>query len=144
MYTYPLPKRIMQAPGLLTIVHEFNSNYRQVFIDGRPLPVDPNPSWLGYSSGVWDADTLVVRTIGFRDGLWADTRGNPLTDAATITERIRRPNFGTLMVEVTVDDPKAYTAPWTVTITQGLKADTDLLEYICMENEKDLEHLPAR
>jgi hypothetical protein len=99
----------------MTILYEKNTEFRQIFTDGRPLPEDPHPSFNGYSSGKWDGDTLVVETIGFRDDLWLDEDGNPMTDAARITERFRRPNFGNMEIEVTVNDPKAYTAPWTIT-----------------------------
>ena len=132
---------ILHMPGVLVFLHERNMEFRQVFTDARPLPVDPNPSWSGYSSGKWDKDTLVVQTTGFRDGLWADFAGSPLTDAATIAERFRRPTFDRLEVEVTVNDPKAYTRPWTVRLNQHIALDTDLLEYACLENEKDVAHL---
>jgi hypothetical protein len=144
MMAHPLPKKIIQAPGLLAILHERNMEFRQIFTDGRPLPVDPNPSWSGYSTGKWEQDTLVVQTSGFRDGLWADFNGSPLTDAATITERFRRPTYGRLEVEVTVDDRKAYTRPWTIHLNQHIVVDTDLLEYACLENEKDVAHIAGR
>jgi len=134
---------MLQLPGLLVILYERNVDYRQIFIDGRPLPADPNPSFNGYSTGKWDGDTLVVETIGFRDDIWLDAAGNPLSDAAKITERFRRPNFGNLEITVTVDDPKAYTAPWTVELHQHIKPDTDLLEYFC-ENEKSFSHLVGK
>ena len=105
------------------------------------MPVDPNPSFNGYSSGEWEGDTLVVHSNGFRDGIWLDSTGNPLTEAARITERFRRLDFGHLEIAVTVDDPNAYTRPWTVKLNQTIKLDTDLLDYICNENEKDLKHL---
>jgi len=114
---FPLFRKMIQVPGLLVILNEQNASYRQIFTDGRPLPVDPNPSWNGYSSGKWEGDTLVVQTIGFRDGLWLDTGGSPLTDAARVTERLRRVNYGTLEIELTIDDPKAYTKPWTIKVT---------------------------
>ena len=144
MQTHPFMRRIVQVPGYLAILHERNMEYRQIFTDGRPLPEDPNPSWNGYSSGKWDGDTLAIETIGFRDGLWADYNGSPVTDAAKITERFRRPNFGTLEVDVTVDDPKAYTKPWTVTLVQNIVVDNDLLEYVCLENEKDVRHMVGK
>jgi len=144
LMAHPLPKKIIQTPGVLTILHERNMEFRQIFTDNRPLPVDPNPSWSGYSSGTWDKDSLVVHTIGFRDGLWADFAGSPLTDAARITERIRRPQYGRLEVQVTVDDSKAYSRPWTVSLTQHVMLDTDLLEYSCLENEKDVAHFGGR
>jgi hypothetical protein len=106
------------------------------------LPIDPQPSWNGYSSGTWEGDTLVVRTIGLRDGLWLNLKGNPMTDAAKLTERFRRPTYGSLQIELTVDDPKAYTKPWTVTFKQAIMPDTELLDEICLENEKSLQHLP--
>jgi hypothetical protein len=144
LHTAPILRKVIQVPGLLVILNEANASYRQIFTDGRPLPGDPNPSWNGYSSGKWEGDTLVVRSNGFRDGLWLDTAGNPLTEAAQITERFRRPNFGSLEIEITVDDPKAYTKPWTVKVKQTIKLDTDLLDYICNENEKDLKHLVVK
>ena len=144
MQTHPFMRRMVQTPGFLAILHERNMEYRQIFTDGRPLPGDPNPSWNGYSSGKWDGDTLVVETIGMRDGLWADYNGSPITDAARITERFRRPNYGTLEIEVTVDDPKAYTRPWTVKLVQQILLDTDMLEYVCVENEKDLPHMVGK
>jgi hypothetical protein len=125
---------------LLVILNERDFSYRQIFTDGRPLPTDPNPSWYGYSTGHWDGDTLVVDTNGLRDGLWLDVQGDVLTDAAKLTERFRRPTFGSLVIEVTIDDSKAYTRPWTVTLQQQLLADTELLEFVCLENEKDLQH----
>jgi len=140
MAAHPLPKKILQAPGVLVVLHERNMEFRQIFTDGRPLPVDPQPSWNGYSSGTWQGDALVVKTSGFRDGLWADFIGSPLTDQATITERYKRPTYGSLQVEITVDDPKAYTKAWTVTLTHHILVDTDLLEYACLENEKDVVH----
>jgi hypothetical protein len=107
------------------------------------LPEDPNPGWNGYSTAHWDADTLVVQTAGFRDGLWADMSGSPLSDAARLTERIRRPNYGTLELEVTVDDPRVYTKPWTVQMTQKLELDTELIDEICLENEKSYQRMKS-
>jgi hypothetical protein len=143
MHLHPFPRRIMQAPGMLVILFERDTAYRQIFIDGRPLPVDPQPSFNGYSTGKWDGDTLVVTTNGLRDGTWLDTAGTPLTAAARLTERFRRPNFGTLEIDITVDDPKAYTKPWSIHVTQAIAADTDLLEYVCLENQ-DISHLVGK
>lgn len=112
--TFPLFRKVIQIPGLLLILSEHNASYRQIFTDGRALPADPNPSWNGYSTARWDGDTLVVRTEGFRDGLWLDTGGSPLTDAAKVTEKFRRFNYGTMEIELTVDDAKAYTKPWSI------------------------------
>jgi hypothetical protein len=128
----------------VVILDEFNASYRQIFTDGRPLPDDPQPSWNGYSSGKWDGDTLVVETIGFRDDLWLDMKGNPITNAARVTERFRRPNYGSLEIEVTVNDPKAYTQPWTVTLKQVIKLDTELVDEICLENEKSVRHMTGK
>jgi hypothetical protein len=137
LHTHPDPRRIVQTPGLIVMLWEANGSVRQIFTDGRPLPNnDPQPWYLGYSVGRWDGDTLVVETTGFRDDGWLDVYGTPLTSAAKVTERFRRTNFGTMDIEVTVDDPKAYTKPWTVNIRQRIMLDTDLMEFICQENEK--------
>jgi hypothetical protein len=143
-WALPQYKKIVQTPGLVVILHEFNASYRQIFTDGRPLPDDPQPTWNGYSSGKWEGDTLVVSTIGFRDDLWLDMGGSPLTDAAKVTERIRRVNYGTLDIQVTVDDAKAYTKPWTVQMNQSIVLDTDLLDDVCLENEKDVSHFVGK
>jgi len=134
-------KRIVQVPDRVIILTERNMQYRQIFTDGRPLPEDQNPTWNGYSTAKWEGDTLVVRTSGFRDDLWLDAFGHPLGNSGTLTERIRRPNFGTMQVEMTIEDPKFYTAPWTVTITQPLVLDSELIDYYCLENEKDWAHM---
>jgi hypothetical protein len=144
LHTSSLLRKIVQVPGLVIFLTERNASYRQIFTDGRPLPEDPNPSWDGYSTGRWDGDTLVVETIGLRDDQWLDRAGSPLTSSARITEKFRRPNFGTLQIQMTVDDPKAYTKPWTIELTQRLAPDTELLDYICLENEKDDAHLVGK
>lgn len=144
LHTLPLMKKYVQVPGLLVILNERGVNYRQIFTDGRPLPSDPSPAWSGYSSGTWEGDTLVVQSIGFHDNTWLDRNGSPLTESAKITERFRRVNFGRMEIELTIDDPKAYTKPWTVTLRNNLLVDTDLLDYFCQENEKDLPHLVAK
>jgi len=140
-YGLPHMQKFVQAPGLLLVINEWNTAYRQVFTDSRALPIDPTPSWNGYSSGKWVGDTLVVRTIGLRDDLWLDLAGSVLTSAATITEEFRRPDFGHLEIKVTVDDSKAYTKPWTVTLKQALVVDTDLVDEVCLENEKSAARL---
>ena len=135
-HTHPQPRKMIQTPKLLVILYEGNAGIRQIFIDGRPLPGnDPQPWWYGYSTAKWDGNALVVQTSHFRDGGWLDVAGSPLTDQGTMTERFRRPNLGTLEIEVTVNDPKAYTRPWTVTVTQRLLPDEELIEFICAENE---------
>jgi len=143
MHSHPFPRKILQVPGLIAILYEKNVDYRQIFTDGRPLPTDPNPSFNGYSSGKWDGDTLVVQTVGFRDDIWLDGAGNPITESAKVTERFRRPDYGHMEIEVTVDDPKAYTAPWTVKLSHTIALNTDLMEYFC-ENEKDIPHLVGK
>ena len=141
LHTQPLMRKVVQTPALITILNEANVWYRQIMTDGRPLPVDPLPTWNGYSVGKWEGDTLVVVSNGFRDDLWLDANGSPMTAEAQITERFRRPNFGTLEIAVTVDDPKAYTRPWTVALKQSIVVDSDLLDAVCQENEKDVKHL---
>ena len=139
-HTTPLLKKVIQTPALLLVITERNASYRQIFLDGRPLPQDPQPSFNGYSTGKWEGDTLVVESNGFQDGTWLDHNGSPLTEAAKMTERFRRLNFGRLEIEITVDDPKAYTKPWTVKLDQNLVPNTELLDAYCLENEKDIQH----
>jgi len=143
-YGLPHLTKAVHTPRLLVLLNEVNAMYRQIFVDGRPLPVDPNPSWNGYSTAAWDGDTLVVQTVGFRDGLWLDMAGSPLTDAAKMTERIRRPNYGTLEVRITIDDRKAYTRPWTVDMNQAIVLDTELIDEMCLENEKSSQRMHAK
>jgi hypothetical protein len=137
----PTLKKFVQTPGLLVLLDEYNASFRQIFTDGRPLPVDPNPTFDGYSTGHWDGDTLVVDSIGFTERQWLDSRGSPITEAAKITERFHRINYGNMEIEVTVNDPKAYTAPWTVKLNQYIVLNTELIDYFCLENEKDAEHI---
>ena len=144
LYGLPHMQKFVQVPGLLVMLYELNANYRQVFTDGRPLPDDPQPSWQGYSSGKWVDDTLVVDSIGFRDGLWLDMAGSAMTDAAKVRERIRRPDFGHLEIEITVDDPKAYARPWTVTMKQAIVLNTELVDEVCLENEKSTRHMVGK
>ena len=136
--TYGLPHygKYIHAPGLLVMLNEDNAAYRQIFTDNRPFPDDPTPAWNGYSSAKWDGDTLVVNSIGFRDDLWLDMAGNFITDKAKVTERIRRPDYGHLVLDVTVDDPKAYTKPWDITLKMKIVVDTELVDEFCVENEK--------
>lgn len=143
-HTTALLTKIVQTPALTVILNEGNAAYRQIFTDGRPLPSIDQPSFNGYSTGRWEGDTLVVETAGFKDALWLDRSGSPMTDAARMVERFRRVNYGKLEIQITVDDPKAYTAPWTVTLNHFIVLDTDLLDYICLENEKSLSHLVGK
>jgi hypothetical protein len=140
-YSLPHLLKFVQTPGLLVMLNEMNAGYRQVFTDGRPLPEDPTPSWQGYSSAKWEGNTLVVNSAGFRDDIWIDWNGSVITSAAKVQERIRRPDYGHLEVGVTVDDPKAYTKPWTVTLHQRLALNTELVDEICLENEKSSQRM---
>jgi hypothetical protein len=138
-HTHSQPRKFIQTPEVILIIYEPNSGLRQIFTDGRSLPnADAEPWWYGYSVGKWEGDTLVVETRGFRDGGWLDIRGNPLTDAAKVTEKFRRVNYGNLEIEVTVDDPKAYTRPWTVKVNHRIMLNTELIEFIC--EERDATH----
>jgi len=140
-HTTPQLRKIIQIPGLLVTLNEMDATYRQIFLDGRPLPQVDILSFKGYSSGKWDGDTLVVESAGFPDGIWLDRNGSPLTDAAKITERLRRVNYGRMEIEITVDDPKAYTRPWTIKLVHNIVLNTELIDYICTENEKDAGRL---
>ena len=142
--TFPPFRKFLQLPDLFVILSERDVTYRQVFMDGRPLPADPTPTFNGYSIGRWEGDALVVTSNGFRDGTWLDRNGSPMSDAAKLTERFRRVSFGRLEVDVTLDDPKVYTRPWTVTLTQLIVLDTELLDYHCMDNEKDAKHMVGK
>lgn len=138
----PHPFKIVQTPALIVLLYETstNSTFRQVFVDNRPLPTDPQPTWLGYSIGRWEGATLVVETIGFNGRSWTDTtKGHPQTEAAHVTERFTRPDFGHLEIEIVIDDPKAYAQPWRAKVPVKLLPDTDLIETYC-ENEKDQAH----
>jgi hypothetical protein len=144
LHSHLSPRKILQLPGVIVLLYERFTQFRQIFTDGRPLPVDPEPSFFGYSTGKWEGDTLVVQTIGLRDDLWADLSGSPITQSAKVTERLRRPNFGNLEIEITVDDPKAYTTPWTVKVKQVILLDTELLEFICVDDQKNRSHVVGK
>jgi hypothetical protein len=131
--------KIVQTPSLIIMLNP-DLTYRQVFMDGRPLEPDPNPSWMGYSVGRWENDTLIVESFGFNDRTWLDHDGHPHTEALRMTERYRRRNFGNLDVEVTLSDPTIYAKPWTMAVRAELSPDTELLEWVCNENQKSLEH----
>ena len=135
--------RMVQTPGLIVVLYESpNSPHRTIFTDGRELPKDPNPTWLGYSVGHWEQDTLVVNSAGFNDSGWLDVGGNPQTETLRITERFRRRDFGHMELEMTFDDPKTFTNPFTLRMEKTLAADTELLEDIC-ENEVSRAHLTS-
>jgi hypothetical protein len=140
MDTLPVPFKLVQTPGLILMLAEADTVFRQIFTDGRKHPEDPQPSWLGYSVGRWEGDSLVVETIGLNDRGWLDAVGHTHTDALRVTERFHRRVFGHLDVQLTLDDPKTFTQPVTVKFTELLLPDTDLIESFCTENEKDLTH----
>ena len=136
------PFKIVQTPGVLVVLYEEMNTYRQIFSDGRSLPVDPEPAWYGYSIAKWEGDTFVVETSGFKEGTWLDNGGHPHSDALHTIERFRRPNFGSMEMEIAIDDPKAYTKPWkSATLHFKLLPDTDIIENLCNENNRDAEQL---
>lgn len=137
MHTHSQPRKVIQQPELIVLLYEANAGVRQIYLDGRPAPpADAEPWWFGYSRGHWEGDTLVVESTHFKDGGWLDVLGAPLTDQGRLTERIRRPSVGTLEIDVTIDDPKAYTRPWTVRVNQRLMPDAELIEFVCGENNQ--------
>jgi hypothetical protein len=139
---HPFPRKMIQTPHVLVILYETHQGVRQIFLDGRPRPDnDPVPWWFGYSRGSWEGDTLVVETTNYRDGGWLDVNGSPFTDAGRTIERFRRVSYGQLDIEITIDDPKAYTKPFTLRLTQRLAPDTELMEMVCQENNRIIEHL---
>jgi hypothetical protein len=136
-HTQGAPRKVIQTPGMLVILYEASSGLRQIFTDGRSLPNnDPQPWWYGYSVGKWEGDTLVVETTGLRDGGWLDIIGTPLTDAAKVTERFRRISYGRMTIDITIEDSKVYTRPWTVRVNQRIMPDQELIEFICLENQR--------
>ncbi len=145
LHEHPQPRKIIQTPAVTVIIYEANSGLRQIFTDGRSLPpADAEPWWYGYSVGHWEGDTLVVQTTGFRDDVWLDINGSPMTNKGRMIEKFRRPAFGKLDVEITIDDPSAYTKPFTVSIHQQIMLNTELIEFICSENEKSDAHLVGK
>ena len=132
--------KLVPAPGLTIMLIEEGNLYRQIYTDGRPLLRDPQPSWFGYSTGRWEGDTLAVETTGFNDKAWLDGAFHPRSEALHMTERYRRRDFGHIDAEVTFDDPKTYTKPFSIKVTHLLQADSDILENVCAENEKDRAH----
>lgn len=140
----PAPWRIVQTPTYIVVAYEAFNLWRQIFLDGRELGHDVNPTWMGYSTGKWEGDTLVVDTRGFNGKAWLDQLGRPSTEALHVIERFRRKDFGHMELRITVDDPKAYTKPWNVTEEVHLLPNTELLEFICNENNRDVAHLPGQ
>ena len=140
-HTHPQPREMIQTQDRLIILYEGNAGVRQIYLDGRPSPDnDPLPWWYGYSTGHWEGDELVVVTTHMKDDGWLDVNGSPFTSEGTIVERFRRPNFGSLEIDVTIDDPRAYTEPFTVRVNQSVMVDTALIEFICVENEQSSEY----
>jgi len=125
------------------MLNEWNAQFRQIYTDGRKFPEFMHPIYSGYSIGTWEGDALVITTKGFRESEWLDTAGYPITDAATMTERITRPNFRTLNLAITIDDPKAYTKPFTIDMNLKIMIDTQMIEEFCLENERDSARLFA-
>ncbi|HEY7391727.1 MAG TPA: hypothetical protein VH640_24640 [Bryobacteraceae bacterium] len=145
LHMHPQPRKIIQSPGEILILYEAQSGMRQIFLDGRTLPpTDVQPWWYGYSVGHWEGDTLVVETSGFRDDVWLDINGSPLTNMGRMIERFRRPNYGNLEIEVTIDDPKVYTKPFTVRVQQKIMPNAELIEFICNENDRSGPHLVGK
>jgi hypothetical protein len=145
-HIHPQPRRMIQTPDEIVIIYEGNAGIREIFTDGRALPKngDVQPWWYGYSVGHWEGDTLVVETTGFRDDGWLDIWGSPLTDQAKLTERFQRLSYGALRIDVTIDDPKAYTAPFTVRLNQKIVPNGELIEFICAENERSTAHMVGK
>ena len=143
-HTHPQPRKILQTPTEIAIIYESNYGLRNIYLDGRKAPPpddqDVAPWWYGYTVGRWDGDALVATTTHIRDGMWLDVNGTPLTDQATVVERFRRPYFGNLEIDITITDPKAFTKPFTVRVNQRIMVDTDLIEFICNENEQSSKH----
>lgn len=145
LHTHPQPRKIIQTPNLMVILYEAQAGVRQIFLDGRPLPPkDVQPWWYAYSVGHWEGDELVVESVGFRDDVWLDIDGSPLTNAGKMTERFRRPNYGSLEIDVTIEDPDAYYRPFTVRVLQRIMPDTDLIEFVCNENDRSGPHLVGK
>ncbi|MBV8845719.1 MAG: hypothetical protein JO307_23170 [Bryobacterales bacterium] len=145
LHLHPQPRKMIQTPGVVVILYEAQGGVRQIFTDGRTLPpADVQPWWYGYSIGHWEGDTLVAETTGFRDDVWLDVNGSPLTNHGKMTERFRRINFGNLEIVITFEDPTVYTKPFTVKVNQRIMPDTDLIEFICNENDRSGPHLVGK
>ena len=145
MMATPFPFQIFQLSDRVLFVFEGGAHvWRAIYTDGRAHPKDPNPSFLGDSVGRWEGDTLVVDAIGFNEATWLDQAGHPHTEALHTIERFTRTNEQTLRYEVTIDDPHAYTQPWTTSYTIPWAAGAELLEYICQENNRDLPHMVGK
>ncbi len=140
----PEPFKILMLPDEIVFLYEVETMFRQIFTDGRSLPVDPSPTWLGYSVGKWEGETFVVETAGFNDKSWLDARGHGHSEEIRVQERFHRRDFGHMDVTVTITDPKMFTKPVTISFVEELLPDTDVFEHVCYENEKDAGHQPGR
>jgi hypothetical protein len=140
----PEPFKIIHSPGVIVMLYEVETTFRQIFTDGRKLPADPSLTWQGYSVGRWEGDTLVVETAGFNDSGWLDARGTGHSTDMRVEERFRRRDYGHLDLTITITDPQAFTRPITFSVVEQLLPDTDLFEHYCLENEKDDRHFPGR
>jgi hypothetical protein len=138
LHTQGAPRKFVQTPRELIVLYEASAERREIFLDGRALPAgdDLQPWWNGYSTGRWEGDTLVVETSGFRDGGWLDIIGSPLTETGKVTERFRRVTFGRMEIDITIEDKKIYTQPFTVRVNQQLMLDEELIEFVCLENQR--------
>ena len=143
IYAAPNPFKIIQQPNLIVMLYETFGLFRQVFMDGREPAKEPVTAWLGYSTGKWDGDVLVVDSVGFNGQTWLDKVGHPTSEALHVTERYRRVDYGHLEIQATVDDPKVFTKPWSVTAMMQLHPEDELMELVC-ENEKDVAHMPGK
>jgi hypothetical protein len=140
-HLHPQPREMIQTEDIIVILYEGNAGIRQIYLDGRPSPDDnPLPWWYGYSTGHWEGDELVVVTTHMKDDGWLDVNGSPFTSQGTITERFRRPSYGYLEIDVTIEDPVAYTEPFTVRVNQQILVDTSLIEFVCQENEQSSDY----
>jgi hypothetical protein len=137
----PIPFKIIQTPGVIAMLYELDTSFRQIYTDGRKQPQDPLPSWMGYSVGKWEGDTLVVDVVGFNDKSWLDASGHTHSDELHVIERFHRRDFGHMEIQVTLEDPKILTRPVTFKFNEILQPETDLIELYCAENEKDVHHL---
>ena len=136
LHRHTQPRKIVQTSRKIVVLYDANGNTRQILSDGRRPPNnDASPSWYGYSAGHWDGDTLVVETTGFRDDVWLDVEGSPLTNSGKMTERWRRVKFGLMQIDITIEDPKAYTKPFTVRVNHQLMPDTEVMEFVCEERD---------
>lgn len=139
--THFTPRKVIQVPGLIVMLFELYHTFRQIHTDGRNLPVDPEPAWFGYSVGRWEGSTLVVDTRGIHERTWLDDAGHPHSEALHVVERFRRVDFGHMDVQITIDDPKAYTRSWSVSFSWRFVPDTELLDWVC-ENNRYFEIIP--